>query len=599
MKLVTNNFKLSSAQEFVSSFSQTNTNIYYLFNGRNHPYANDSNVPVIYDNDDYLVYQAYKDMIYGKRLSANDVCLAIKRHDWTSNTVYSKYDDQSNNLFTSAFYVINSNNAVFKCLNNANGAPSTVEPTIEDPTDEIYIESGDGYQWKYMYTANSALVAKFATSEYFPFIENANVAGNAVSGAVDVILVESTGSLKYTATTSNLFAQAVVGGDTSVYQLSSDASSTANIYVDSAIFCSNTGEQRKIVQYDAALKQIRIDTPFANTPNTSMTYVIVPNVVVLGDGSGTKARAVVNTTTKLLSSVLVTNRGTGHTFSNVIVQGYSTVTANSTNSPTVRAVKGPRGGHGKNQAAELGAHWVCVSSTINSQQSNNKIVDSNDFRIVGLLKNPQLREVILTIDTGYSASDYTVGDRVTQPNTNATGVITNINAGTNKLTLTEVTGLFNTINVLTSNNISAQVNAVCNTVVGQQTYFDQTLKLVCTNLDNTVSGYFQEDELVIQPGREENYGANGVYYSSNNITNGTSSLIRLTHVKGTFNNSDVSTEWLVQGTASLSGLPEANIQSQILPDLVVGSGEVAYIEDMLPITRNTDQTETFKLIFEF
>ena len=598
MKLVTNNFRLNSAQEFITSFSQTNTNVYYIFNGRNYPYANDNTVPAIYDNEDYLVYQAYNDMIYGKRLSSSDVCLMIKRHNWESNTVYSKYDDQANNLFNTSFYVVNSNNAVFKCLNNANGAPTTVEPTIEDPTDEIYIETVDGYQWKYMYTANSVQVAKFATQEYFPFQENVDVAGNAVSGAIEVILVESTGALKYTATTTNTFNVTAVGGNNLIFELSSDASSTANIYADSAIFVDGINEQRKIVQYDANTKQILIDEVFSTLPNTSVTYTITPNILIVGDGTGAKARAVVNSTTKLISSVIVTNRGEGYTFSNVVVQGYSTVTANTTNSPTIRAIKGPRGGHGKNQAAELGAHWACVATTINSAQSNNKIVDENDFRIVGIIKNPLLREVSLTVNPEFTVDDYTIGKKITQSNTNANGVITEIDSNNNIITLTSVGGLFNTIDVLTSNAAPA-VNATCNTVVGQEIYFDQTLRLVCTNSNNDISGYFTEDEIVIQPGRETYYGANGIFYSSNTINNGDTSLIRLTHVKGTFNSSDISTEWLLQGTAGLSGQPEANIQSQILPDLMHGTGEVTYIEDMLPISRNTDQTETFKLIFEF
>lgn len=598
MKLVTNNFRLNSAQEFITSFSQTNTNVYYIFNGRNYPYANDNAVPLIYDNEDYLVYQAYNDMIYGKRLSSSDVCLMIKRHDWTSNTVYAKYDDQASDLYNTDFYVVNSNNAIFKCLNNANGAPSTVEPSVEDPTDEIYIETVDGYQWKYMYTANSSQVAKFATQEYFPFQENTNVAGNAVSGSIDVILVEATGALKYTATTSNSFNVTAVGGNNLIFELSSDASSTANIYADSAIFVDGINEQRKIVQYDANTKQILIDSVFTTLPNTSVTYTITPNILIVGDGTGAKARAVVNSTTKLISSVLVTSRGSDYTFCNVVVQGYSTVTANTTNTPTLRAIKSPRGGHGKNQAAELGAHWACVSSTINSAQSSSKVVDENDFRIVGILKNPLLRQVSLTIDPAYTVDDYTVGNKITQSNTNANGIITAIDSNNNIITLTSVGGLFNTGNILSSNT-SPVVNATCNTVTGQGTYFDQTLRLVCTNSNNDVSGYFTEDETIIQPSRETYYGANGIFYSSNTISNGNTALIRLTHVKGTFNNSDVSTEWLIQGTAGLSGQPEANIQSQILPDLMHGSGEVTYIEDMLPISRNTDQTETFKLIFEF
>jgi hypothetical protein len=57
---------------------------------------------------------------------------------------------------------------------------------------------------------------------------------------------------------------------------------------------------------------------------------------------------------------------------------------------------------------------------------------------------------------------------------------------------------------------------------------------------------------------------------------------------------------LIRGTDAPEGTqPEANIQSQTLPDLVYGSGEVIYIESVSPITKNSNQTETFKFIFEF
>jgi hypothetical protein len=600
MKLVTNNFKLTSAQQFVSSFATQNTSTYYIFSGRSYPFANDNNLPVIYDNSENLVYDAYDDMLHGKRLSANDVCLMIKRYDWSSNTVYERYDDQSIDLLDSKFYVVNSNNAVFKCLNNNNGAPSTVEPTVEDATDEIYIEPGDGYQWKYMYTANAAIVTKFATREYFPLVENTNVSGNAVSGAIEVLDLEAAGDLRYVATTSGTIQETAVGGNDLVLTLDNNASSTTNFYNDSVIYLTSgtgAGQQRKIVQYDGSSAQILIDSVFDTQPIQGDTeYIIVPSITINGDGIGARARAVVNTSTNIVEGALVTDRGINYSYATITVQGYYTGSANSTNQPQLRFIKPPAGGHGKNQAAELGAHWVGISSSLVSTASGGKIVDENDFRIVGVIKNPRYREVLLDINSSYLAADFQVSERVTQVNTNATGVITNIYSGNNTIAVSNVVGIFNTTNIITGG--TSLTNATADTVTGQGEYFNQTLRLECENKSNVL--YFLEDTTVYQPGREGVNSANGLFYSSSNTSNSGSTTVRLTHTRGTFNNSDITTEWLIEGnTSSVGVVAQAKVISQVLPDFVYGSGEVLYIENMFPITRNTDQTETFKFIFEF
>lgn len=607
MKLVTNNFKLNSAQEFIDSFATQNTSVYYVFCGRSYPYANDNNVPDLYDNSENIVYDAYDDMLHGKRLSANDVCLMIKRHNWTSNTVYTRYDDQANNLYDTQFYVVNSNNAVFKCLDNNNGAPSTVEPVVEDPTDEIYIEPGDGYQWKYMYTANAATVVKFATSEYFPFVRNANVAANAVAGTIDVVDIETSGDLRYIATTNGTIQEVAVGGNNLILTIDSNASSATNFYNDSIIYLvsgTGFGQQRKIVQYDGGnIRQILIDSPFDTQPvGGTTTYLISPNINVGGDGIGARIRAVVNTSTNTVIGAVVTNRGADYSYAPLTVQGYYTGTANTTNQPRLRFIKPPSGGHGKNQAAELGAHWVGISTTLSGTASGGKIIDKNDYRVVGILKNPKYRQILLNINNSYLATDFLVEEKITQVNTNAVGIITDIYSGNNTIAVSNVEGIFNTVNIF-SGNLSL-VNATADVVTGQGTYFDQTLRLNCYNKDNQL--YFLEDTHVKQPGREGDNSANGYYYSSSNSTsnnvtsNGELVMIRLTHTRGTFNSSDATIEWLIEGNTSQNGVTaQANIQSQILPDLVKGTGDVLYIENVSPITKNADQTETFKFIFEF
>ena len=96
-------------------------------------------------------------------------------------------------------------------------------------------------------------MTKFATEEYIPVIPNANVSGNAVSGAIDVITVSTRGS-NYDTYFSNTFnaIDLRIGGNTVLYGLASGASSNDNFYTDSYLYIKSgtgVGQIRKIVDY--------------------------------------------------------------------------------------------------------------------------------------------------------------------------------------------------------------------------------------------------------------------------------------------------------------------------------------------------------------
>jgi hypothetical protein len=103
-------------------------------------------------------------------------------------------------LFANNFYVRNSRDQIFKCLDNFNGASSTVEPTIdidgqlpEDP----HIETGDGYKWKYLYTIPYGLKQKFFTKQWMPVVSDRAVTEASVDGRIDIVDILSGGSGYY------------------------------------------------------------------------------------------------------------------------------------------------------------------------------------------------------------------------------------------------------------------------------------------------------------------------------------------------------------------------------------------------------------------
>lgn len=116
-----------------------------------------------------------------------------------SGNVASKVDN-SYPRFAKTFYVRNSQDQVFKCLFNNGGAPSTVSPYIavdgqlpENP----FIETADGYKWKWMFTISSGLKEKFFTKEWMPVcpcLNDVNInTANAVDGRLDIIKIVSGG----------------------------------------------------------------------------------------------------------------------------------------------------------------------------------------------------------------------------------------------------------------------------------------------------------------------------------------------------------------------------------------------------------------------
>ena len=113
-------------------------------------------------------------------------------------------------ISTAKFYVMNSSYEVFKCLyngedpSNASGVDAQEEPTTAganyDAATGLYTETtGGGYIWKYMYTIPTDDVLKFLSSDFMPVVLPANpsrvgVVGQAVLGAIDVVLIEDAGA---------------------------------------------------------------------------------------------------------------------------------------------------------------------------------------------------------------------------------------------------------------------------------------------------------------------------------------------------------------------------------------------------------------------
>jgi len=589
-QLLTNYLRLHNVNQLRESVNEAANSAYYVFVGKHQTYpSGDTTIPDLTNSVDETLYDSYTDMVFGKRVTASDVKSMIPRYNWVSGTYYDAYRSDVD-LTDKQFYVVVKEAAynVFKCLDNNGNAASIYAPSIHNTSaDDEFYSTADGYVWKYMYSIDTSTFAKFATADYIPVVANTYVTGNAVAGAVDVIVVDFAGS-SYHTTFANTFSvtDIAVGGDPIKYNLAENASSSNNFYNGSFLYITSGtgyGQGKKIVDYVVigSDKTVTLESAFTTRPDSTSTYEISPYVLITGDGSGAVARAVVNTAVaNTIDRVEIITRGSGYTYVTATVTGN---TGGSSNSAIVRAVLGPKGGHGSNVDYELGCKSLCFSVTFANTEGST-IPVANDFRSVGLLKDPLFKSVELTLSDISGA--FTIGETITQTVTGATGEAADFNASL--LVLTNVSGEFaageeieGDESTATANVASYQVNGVTK---GFST-FDQRHRYTYT-MQNVYD--FNEDEYVYQTIEED--GVTSIF-GDGIVHEKDGTFIYLTHVTGTLNTANTITG---NDTGAI-----ANLLFYYPPDLVVGSGEVLYIENGNKISRSNSQSETVKLILHF
>jgi hypothetical protein len=140
---------------------------------------------------------AYQDnAILAKRLSLDNVSFVVPRVNWQSGIVYSQYGCTVCPLGT-PYYVLNSKDQVFKCLDNNNSAQSTDEPQLvlsATSLEEPYFLTSDGYKWKYLYTMSSNQKQKFLNEQWMPVAFNRFVRAAAVNRSIDIVRLTNSGN---------------------------------------------------------------------------------------------------------------------------------------------------------------------------------------------------------------------------------------------------------------------------------------------------------------------------------------------------------------------------------------------------------------------
>lgn len=422
------NFKRHFAKDFVQDFSESASDHFYVFYSKVDPWTDDNGVNIdtvppatldaFIDEPD-----AWNNMLGATKIRRQDISLVIKRINWTSGTKYEQYQDNID-IFDDAcpanFYVVNSDNRVYKCISNmkdGNIVPSIIEP---NSTSVSVFRTQDGYKWKFMYQVPEDMI-KFMSEDYIP-VETLKRSGytgerqlqydiqqNAVDGSLDQIDIVQVGSyFPNTIITDpggieNVVTRDAEVGATTVYVNAANINALANTsgLVERSIYVytgSGAGQYIEIGEVELSEGEaiITLKTPLVSALKSSGTnlskWEILPTIVLSGNGSNAigiprmkQVSANAATPQYVISEVYVANRGKNYTVVDVSILNNNT----GEQETKLKAHISPPGGHGKDAEMELGARDAIVSVSTRGDVGGSFTV-VNDFRRFGIVKNPRI-----------------------------------------------------------------------------------------------------------------------------------------------------------------------------------------------------------------
>jgi hypothetical protein len=577
LKLLTTKYRVRAAQIFIDYVRQNNL---YMFASSFLSFENDLIPPAPLDTVDEIDYRTHEEMIFAKKITASDIAHVVRNHRWIPGVVYDAYSNKEKDLDEKIFFVYTvegSGYSIFKCLDNNNNAVSTQPPLLSQtsPSDELY-KTADGYMWKLMYTVQESVFKKFSTSDFIPIIESQDVKNAAVDGTIENVRIEYPGS-GYEVFANCIIDQINVTGNSRKFYIQGDGqilSPHTGQYVGSGMYMTSgaaAGQFKKILEYgfEGNNRYVILETPFSVLPSATDLFEIAPYVTVDGDGTGFLAKGRINPQTFSVDSIDVINRGQNYTFGNTIFSSNTNVIGGQTVEPVETSVViSPFGGHGSDQLNELYAQYSCTSIDFISTFFPT---GDNEYRTFGIMDKPIYETLRIRVN---STTELTTGTIITQKDGAVSGLITNLDLIEKIVSLTSVSGVFETNIALDGK--STIVTAILDDVVN----VDLRTAL---EVDLIFQTSFEKGERVTQ----ETTGASGIVHE---FIEGTPNKVKLVNVRGTFQVS--STFGLIGGTTGARAI----INRITNPIIRKASGDILYKQNMLPVQRNNTQTERIKII---
>ena len=583
-------------------------------------------------------------LLTATRIVPNDICLVIDRVDWTSGTVYDKLNDDVD-MSNRTFYVLNSDNNVYVCIDNNGGLPSTQEPTGTD-TNEFTL--GDNYIWKFLYAIPSNKI-KFLDSDTIPIVElktyenesapytdarqlqysvQKNALADGRSGTILNIDLSTTNTGVYSGALPGDLNQFVVGAsaDSVIITDALNQTGTYNDYSIRIVTGRGSG-QLKTISNNTVLatgkNQVNLESgaSFSPIPEVGDRYEIIPRITISGNGTGAEAYPIIDRATLRISDVVVKEPGTNYTTATAAIN----TTASSGTPPTLTPVIfSPVG---ENAVFELFTTKVKLFATMVPDNTNNKDrILSNDYSNIAVWFNPlnsagynnpdkiasfaDVRKTNLNITKkdvdiavgSINAGDYLFGETsnilgkifasTRESNTSATVTIENLKTD---FTYDETLALLQTSGgTLTDSGLrfTAKTTFSDDTTLSppQNTY------RLATRVDiETVSGAAVTEDRTVT-GASGGVGTVVQFLNDVNSSPPTGSML-LSDVSPSADGASFGFD--VGERITLPDSTGATVNAVFAPELNLFSGRMLYIEGGDPIIRTFEQTDVLQLTFEF
>jgi hypothetical protein len=404
-------FKQNLIQDILESV-EANVSHYYAF--ASHPVEYSNGIPTSVDSDYDTSFINSWLMLFGKQLSNTDIVPVIKNNAWSTNTSYERYDNTSNTLFTNTkYYAITPPEVpggyyhIYKCIDNANNANSTVNPSsISTPTQSTSFQTSDSYVWRYISSISTTNYDRFATADYVPLYSNSSIVSAAGNNAgVEVIVIANNG-VGYDRH-SNGTVQAVI--NTSTIQVQSNTIGDSFHYDDNGIYLlNNTVSTSQLLKVDtftsnATGKFVRFTTS-ANTDNITpgvTLYSIAPDIVIETDGDiGPTAYCNINASSNSIHSIIVLTKGSFVSWANVSIDSPSGTGAN------LYTIINPPGGHGSSAENELNVQGLGINFKFSNNESNTIITSNTLYNKIGIAKGVYYMNSDFTKGNVYTTSTF-------------------------------------------------------------------------------------------------------------------------------------------------------------------------------------------------
>jgi len=486
--IITNKFRINNAEQFSESFSEASPEIYYLGIGRPQPFATQTRGDLRTENQgtdsaaitptDSVIeeFNTFDDLLAVKKITTSDTSFVIPRRNWTTTTVYDYYRHDYGNRITDTTTTQTANS----------GATTLFDATF------------------YVLTA---------AKNVYKCIDNN---GNAASTE------EPTGTSTSILTT--------VDGYKWKYMYTLSATQQAN-FLSTDFMAVATNSTVSSAAVDGAISNVKIKS--AGSGGTNGTFTNIP---IRGDGSSGTISVTVSGS--IITSLTITNAGTGYTIA--YIRNADIVSAGSTSltGAEIDVIISPKGGHGFNAVSELGGFFVMLNVSLEGTESSNTgdFTTGNDFRRIVLIKNP--------FSGGSAASASTL---------RGTKAV--------RFAASPAPGTF---------VADEEINQATTGAVGKVVEWDAT---------NRILHYIQtrfNDEGISSLGNRTAFSGANVITGQTSAATGTPSA--------------TASETADQITFT-SGYKDTELDRH--------KGDVLYIENRAPITRASDQTENIKLVIEF